>query len=143
MVASSAHCASLLCHSLPRCQLLVGVHLLTHRSGSEYVYLSVWEQYVLFARLLSYFGVTQSGQAGGNLRTGAVFLVAVFMGVCICVNTCARVGIICFLKGFKGQPEACHFYRGLILHSPPLFISFFLPVFPPQPSIFIYLFSDS
>lgn len=59
------------------------------------MYLSVWEQYVLFARLLSYFGVTQTGQAGGNLRTGAVCLVAVFMGskcllmcqhVCVCRN---------------------------------------------------------
>lgn len=34
--------------------------------------------------------MTQSGQAGGNLRTGAVFLVAVFMGS-KCLHMCQHV----------------------------------------------------
>lgn len=47
---------------------------------------------------------------------------------CICVPTCACVGIIRFLKGFKGQQEANGFpIAGSILRllhrSPPVFIS--------------------
>lgn len=145
------YCASLLCHSLPQCQLPVGVHSMTHTSGSEYVYLSAsvcvgTEQYVWI-----YLSVTQTGQAGMNLRSWCCVPRSFFTGsvvkvksTCVCVNTCACVGIISFLKGFKGQQEACHYYRGLILRCLNLCcfsLFFFLSFFPSiSDSVFVYLF---
>ena len=114
---SPTYCASLLCHSLSG-RRSVGVHLLTHASGSECVSL------VVCGKLDSVFHLSLFSmmQAAADLPIVGVFRVfplwnpkklrASAYRLCQHVSVCRTN--LCFLKGFKGPQEVfCLFLSGL------------------------------